>query len=441
MIIFLNLLLILFLLIVLTLGSYVSAVYVERGKLLSREFQENIDAWEELAEPLMGMRRERIALSAEVLTELSFGVLALVFGVLLFAGARRPGVAEVAQAVLTLALVVIIFHRLLPYVFFVRTRGRWVQRLVWFYRLILILVLPVTIALGFLFSVASLAEPQPNQEPDSPTEVEEALDALIEAGEEEGILEESDRELVRSVVEFGDKIVREVMTPRPRVFALPVTLNVAEFKAALKEKPYSRVPVYRKSLDNITGIAFAHDVLQIPDTEAAKTPLASIEHPASFVPETKRVTELLREMQRQKQHMQIVIDEYGSVAGLVTIEDLLEEIVGAISDEHEHEPDDSPQPDGAGGFLVPGSFEVSRIETLWGDDNEVELPETGATTVGGLVAELSGRIPLPGEVVSAGNLRLEVMAATGRRVERVRISLASATAAHELRDAELDADR
>jgi CBS domain containing-hemolysin-like protein len=107
----------------------------------------------------------------------------------------------------------------------------------------------------------------------------------------------------------------------------------------------------------------------------------------------------------------------------VTIEDLLEEIVGAISDEHEHEPDDSPQPDGAGGFLVPGSFEVSRMETLWGEADKVELPETNATTVGGLVAELSGRIPLPGEVVPAGNLRLEVMASTGRRVERVRVGL------------------
>jgi CBS domain containing-hemolysin-like protein len=421
--IWLNLVLILFLLAVLTLGSYVSGVYFERGKLLSREFQENIDAWEELAEPRLGMRRERIALSAEVLTELSFGILALVFGVLLFAGARRPGFGEVAQAVLALVLVVIIFHRLLPYVFFVRTRGRWVAGWVLVYRVLFLLVLPVTIALGFLFSVASLAEPAPAEELDKPTEDDEALDALIEAGEEEGILEESDRELVRSVVEFGDKIVREVMTPRPRIFALPVKMNVAEFKAALKAKPYSRVPVYRGTLDNISGIAFAHDVLQIPDTDAPKTPLASIEHPASFVPETKRVSELLREMQRKKQHMQIVIDEYGSVAGLVTIEDLLEEIVGAISDEHEHEPDDSPQPDGSGGFVVPGSFEVSRIENLWGADNEVELPETNATTVGGLVVELSGRIPLPGEVVPAGDLRLEVLASTGRRVERVRVGL------------------
>ena len=468
MIIFLNLLLILFLLIVLTLGSYVSAVYVERGKLLSREFQENIDAWEELAEPLMGMRRERIALSAEVLTELSFGVLALVFGVLLFAGARRPGVAEVAQAVLTLALVVIIFHRLLPYVFFVRTRGRWVQRLVWFYRLIFILVLPVTIALGFLFSVASLAEPQPNQEPDSPTEVEEALDALIEAGEEEGILEESDRELLRSVVEFGDKVVREVMTPRPEVFAVPETLTLKQFTAEIHERPFSRVPVFRVSLDNITGIAFAHDLLQVTDEDAETITLAQILRPAAFVPETKMVAQLLREMQSEKQHMRIVIDEYGAVAGIVTIEDLLEAIVGNIADEHDQpEADDTPIREPSGAYVVSGTFELSRLRDLFADQfpstsrspdtkspepdadedavsersdkdradkperdtrddpTALRLPERyESTTVGGLVSELAGHIPLPGEVVEEDGLRLEVLASTDRRIDQIRVSLA-----------------
>src|SRR5580698_9875930 len=130
------------------------------------------------------------------------------------------------------------------------------------------------------------------------------------AGEEEGILEEADSELVRSAVEFGDKIVREIMTPRPRIFAVPVTLTVAEFTAQIKAKPYSRVPAYNGTLDDVAGIAFAHDVLQIADTDAHTATLASIVRPASFIPETKPVGELLREMQRQKQHMQIVIDEY-----------------------------------------------------------------------------------------------------------------------------------
>ena len=425
----LNVALIVLLLMVLTLCAYVSGVYVERGKILSREFQENIDAWEQLAEPRLGMRRERVALSAAVMTELSFGCLALVLGVLLFAGVARPGFAEVAQALLLLAMVVIVFHRLLPYVFFVRTRGEWVAGWVPVFRALFWLAMPVTIALGFLFSVASLAEPLPSEEPEKADEDEDALEALIEAGEQEGIFEGSDSELVRSAVEFGDKVVREVMTPRPRVFAVPVSLTVAQFIAELQEKPYSRVPTFKGTLDNVTGIAFAHDVLQILDTDAGNTPLASIQRPAAFVPETKRVSELLREMQRQKQHMQIVIDEYGNVAGLVTIEDLLEEIVGDISDEHEHEPDNSPQPDGAGGFLVPGSFEISQMDTLWPASGDIDLPETNATTVGGLVTDLAGRIPLRGEVVSAGGLRLEVLESTRRSVERVRVSQDSVTLA------------
>jgi putative hemolysin len=420
----LNSILIVLLLGVLTLCSYVSGVYVERGKLLSREFQDNIDAWEELAEPRLKMKRERIALSAEVLTELSFGCLALVFGVLLFAGVRRPGAGEVAQAVLALALVVIIFHRLLPYVFFVRTRGRWVAGWAPVYRVLFWTVWPVTLALGFMYSVASLAEPQEAEQPKKDDDDGEALDALIEAGEEEGIFEEADSELVRSAVEFGDKIVREIMTPRPRIFAVPVTLTVAEFTAQIKAKPYSRVPAYNGTLDDVAGIAFAHDVLQISDTDASTATLASIVRPAAFIPETKPVAELLREMQRQKQHMQIVIDEYGNVAGLVTIEDLLEEIVGDIADEHEHEGETAPASDGSGGYIVAGTFEVAQLDTLWPRSTEIHLPESGATTMAGLVVDVAGRIPMRGEVVSAGDLRIEVLESTDRQVQRVRVSLA-----------------
>ena len=142
---------------------------------------------------------------------------------------------------------------------------------------------------------------------------------------------------MRSAVEFGDKLVREVMTPRPEVFAVPESMTLEQFLELLKEHNFSRVPVYAGSLDNVTGIAFAHDLLQITDEEARTRTVASIQREAVFVPETKRGYELLREMQREKQHMRIVIDEYGGVAGLVTIEDLLEQIVGNIRDEHEIE--------------------------------------------------------------------------------------------------------
>jgi len=324
-----------------TLASYISRVYSEFGKILTREIEENLDAWEELVEPQLGLTREHAAISAAVLQQLALGIIALEFGAVLFDRAphlARPTYAEIAQAVLAMVLVVVLCNQLLPTLLFNRTRGRWATRLVWPIRLLLWLMTPITVFVRFFFSVAALAEEPATAEEESAVDVE----ALLEAGEEEGILEESDRDLVRSAVEFGDKLVREVMTPRPAVFAVPESITLEHFLELLREHVFSRVPVYRGSLDNVTGIAFAHDLLQITDEEARTRTMAGIQRPAEFVPETKRGYELLREMQREKQHMRIVIDEYGGVAGLVTIEDLLEQIVGNIRDEHEEEaPPDS----------------------------------------------------------------------------------------------------
>jgi len=292
-------------------------------------------------------------------------------------------------------------------------------RLIWPVRMLLWMVTPISVFIRFFFSVAALAE-----EPASPEE-ETAVDveALLEAGEEEGILEESDRELVRSAVEFGDKLVREVMTPRPAVFAVPASTTLEHFLELLREHVFSRVPVYSSTLDNVTGIAFAHDLLQIADEDAHTRTVGSIQRPAVFVPETKRGYELLREMQREKQHMRIVIDEYGGVSGLVTIEDLLEQIVGNIRDEHEEDVQkEEPQREPNGVWLVPGSFEVDGLSDLFGEP--IDLGQNyEAATLGGLVSEIEGRIPMAGEVVvlEPSGLRIEIVVSTDRRVERLRI--------------------
>jgi CBS domain containing-hemolysin-like protein len=278
------------------------------------------------------------------------------------------------------------------------------------------LVTPVTIIVRFFFSIAALAEAPSSPEEDAAVDVE----ALIEAGEEEGILEQSDSDLVRSAVEFGDMLVREVMTPRPEVFAVPESTTLEHFLELLRQHNYSRVPVYSGSLDNITGLAFSHDLLQITDVEARTRTVASILRTAAFVPETKRGYELLREMQREKQHMRIVIDEYGGVAGLVTIEDLLEQIVGNIRDEHDEEVD--PQREPSGTWLLPGSFPADQLGDLIGEP--VDLDESWeATTLGGLVSEIQGHIPKAGEVVRLEplGLRVEIVASTGRRIERLRL--------------------
>lgn len=418
--------LIVVLLFVLTLGSYVDRMYSEMGKFLSREFQENIDVWEKVVEPRLGMDPERISLSAAVLTQMALACITLLFGAILFdrgSAMDRPSAAEVGQALLGVVMVVVIFNRLLPFVFFTRTRGVWISKYRVILRVLFYLVMPVTLLLGFLLSIAALAEAPAPSDDESPSE---AVDALIEAGEEEGILEESDRDLVRSAVEFGDKVVREVMTPRPDLFAVPGTMTLEEFLRALNNHLYSRVPVFDDSVDKITGIAFSHDLLQIRDEDARTRTVASIQRPAAFVPETKKVNELLREMQREKQHMRIVIDEYGGVAGVVTIEDLLEEIVGAITDEHEEDDTlDKPLRDADGSWVVPGTLEVGNLAGLFGDAWEKNAGHDAAT-VAGLVSETAGRIPLAGEVVEAEGLRFEVLASTDRRIERLRVGRAPA---------------
>jgi CBS domain containing-hemolysin-like protein len=402
-----------------TLAAYISRVYSEFGKILAREVQENLDAWEELIEPQLGLTREHGALCASVLQQLALGIFALETGAILFDRAPHlgpPTYGEIAQAVLALLLVLIFCNQLLPSLLFNRTRGRWVLRLAWPIRMLLWLMTPITVFMRFFFSVASLAEEPASEEEETAVDVE----ALLEAGEEEGILEESDRDLVRSAVEFGDKLVREVMTPRPAVFAVSGSITLEQFLVELREHNYSRVPVFSGTLDSITGIAFAHDLLQITDEEARTRTVASIQRPAAFVPETKRGYELLREMQREKQHMRIVIDEYGGVSGLVTIEDLLEQIVGNIRDEHEE--DAGPQREPNGVWLVPGDFPVDQLADLFGEP--VELGEEyEATTLGGLVTEIEGRIPLAGEVIllESIGLRIEIVVSTDRRVDRLRV--------------------
>ncbi len=413
-----------------TLACYMDRLYSEMGKFLSRASQDNIDVWEQRVEPRLGYSRDKAALSAAVLAQLSLGCIALVFGALLFDRASawgRPTALEVLQAVFSLVLVVVLASRFLPFVLFTRTRGDWVVRWRWLIRVLFAVILPVTLALSFLLSIAALAE-APATKKSEEEDASEAVDALIEAGEEEGILEESDRELVRSAVEFGDKVVREVMTPRPSIFAVPAETTLEDFLRLLKEHAYSRVPVYVGTLDQVTGIVFSHDLLQVTDEDATRRTVASLERAAAFVPETKRVNELLREMQREKQHMRIVIDEYGGVAGLVTIEDLLEEIVGAITDEHEQESEmNTPLEEERGVWIVPGTLEVEELEKLTGDF-DLREDEYEATTVSGLVSEIAGRIPQAGEVVLARGARFEVLASTDRRIERLRVSAAVAPA-------------
>ncbi len=401
----------------LTLVSYVDMVYTEIGKFLSREFQENIGTFEQVIEPKLSVSRARAALSMAVLTQIITAAIAMMVGYAVFRD-RAWSIYEILQATLSLILIVILFNRFLPFLFFSRTDGEWLTRWVFLLRILIYTALPVTLVLGFLKSVTALTKEHSDEAPETQAE---AVDALIEAGQEEGILHESNRDLIQSVVEFGEKTVREAMKPRPEIVAVPTNTTVEQFIELLKNKPFSRVPVYEGTIHNIVGIVYAQDVLQVPDTEGHfRTVNTLMRRDVYFVPESKLGSDLLREMQENSVRMAIVVDEYGGVAGLVTIEDLVEEIVGEIRDEHEkmeviRETDTS--------YIVPGSMDVDRLGEMFG----IKPEGKESATVAGLVSELAGRIPHRGEVVEEEGLRFEVLDATERRVERVRISLAKPT--------------
>jgi putative hemolysin len=397
----------------LTLVSYVDRLYSEIGKFLSREFQDNIDAFEQNVEPKLKVSRERAALSMAVIAQLTTAAIAMVIGFAVFRD-RAWSVEEILQATLSLILIVIVCNRFLPFVFFSRTKGQWLTPWAFVLRLLIYGVLPVTLVVGFLQSVAALTTEHTEEQPETQSE---AVDALIEAGQEEGILDESNRDLIQSAVEFGEKTVREAMKPRPEIIAVPTNTTVEQFVELLREKQFSRVPVFEGTIHNIKGIVHAQDVLQVPDTEAHTRTLDTLmRKEVYFVPESKLGSDLLREMQKNNIRMAIVVDEYGGVAGLVTIEDLVEEIVGEIRDEHDkadvlRENDHS--------YLVPGNMDVDRLGELFGMRPEGKE----SATVAGLVSELAGRIPQKGEIVEEDGLRFEVLEATERRVKRVRISV------------------
>lgn len=396
------------------LVSYVERIYTEMGKFLSREFQENIEVFELAVEPRLGMGRPRAALSMAVLEQLLTAAVAALIAWRGLTTVPLTG-SVVAETALLIVLLLVVFNQLTPFILFARTRGQWLKRLVWPLRLLIYAALPVTLVIGFVSSVTTLTREHSEPQPETPAE---AVDALIEAGQEEGILEESDRDLIQSVVEFGDKTVREVMTARPDIFAVPAATTVEAFTEMLRIKPYSRVPVYEESIDRVLGIVFAHDVLQVPDVEARTRTVASLmKTDVRFVPETKRVHDLLRQMQKENIRMEIVVDEYGAVAGVVTIEDMVEEIVGEIRDEREKA---DIIREGEHSYVVPGTMDVDRLPELFG----IRPEGREATTVAGLVSEIAGHIPQRGEVIRADGLCFEILDSTDRRVEKLRISLA-----------------
>ena len=243
---------------------------------------------------------------------------------------------------------------------------------------------------------------------------EEDIRSMAEVGHEEGSIEPHERELIHSIFQFGDTVVREVMVPRPDMVAVDVEEPLRVVQDLVLQHGYSRIPVYRDQLDRTEGVVYAKDVLKYLHQGKPDAPLAQVMRPPHFVPESKKVAELLREMQRQKFHMALVTDEYGSVTGLVTLEDVLEELVGEIADEYDtEEPGMEPLADGT--YRVDGAMPIDDLSDKLG----VELPSEEWDTVGGLMLGLLGAIPREGQEVRCEDLVFRAERVQHRRITSV----------------------
>jgi len=313
---------------------------------------------------------------------------------------------------------VVVAMQFLPSLLLARAPGNWIAPIVPLVRAFVFFTWPVLAVLEFFVSVLHLSE----DDQSAPAAEQQAIEDFVDAATEEGIIEQDEARLIEQVVEFGDKRVREVMTPRPDVIAIRVTASLEELRELVVDTKFSRLPVFEKSLDDIVGIVMARDMLEVPDREAAHRTVRELMRPALFVPETKFGSELLKDMQRKNQQMAIVIDEYGLLAGLVTIEDLVEEIVGEIGEE-----DRRPAPDvireAGGSLLVRGSVPVDKVGELFGVKLDAAMQHSSASTIAGLLNSVAGHVPRAGEVFDADGVRFEVLEANQRKVLRVRARL------------------
>ena len=259
--------------------------------------------------------------------------------------------------------------------------------------------------------------------------VEEPRDtpaAAPEAGDEQRMMEGDERRLLQSIVEFGDTLVREVMTPRPDIVAISEDARIADLRALFREQEYSRIPVYKDNLDNILGVVFVKDLIRLDDERDGGDGLHALLRPVTFVPETKRVSDLLKEFQRKQVQFAIVVDEYGGTAGLATLEDLLEEIVGEIRDEYDVEMEPVVE-EGQGTFVFSGKANFAEVR----DRLHVEIEPEGFETVGGYVLTRVGRVPSVGETFELDGLVVEVVEAERRRIHRVKMRRAAPVASVE----------
>ena len=396
--------------------SYLTLIYRELGRMNTGRIHEHLEIFEAEIEARLRINRRSGGRTFRILGHfwLAFLVLETTRGVVYFV----PGTWEsVLEFIVFLSLEVVILMHFVPDMLLYRTTGRWLGPFLPLIRAAMWLVWPVRVFLEGAESLARIAEHEPEQTGEQRTE--EGIEALVEQAEEEGIIEPEQGQLIEQVVEFSDKRVREVMTPRPDIVAISADSTLEELHAKFVETRFARMPVYEKSLDDILGATYAQDLLHIADQDLPRRKVRDFIHPVLFMPETKVGSELLREM-RQKNHlMAIIIDEHGLVAGLATVEDLVEEIVGESGrDAKQPSPDVVREADG--GLVMRGSMGIDAVEDMLGV-HFTEASDATVTTIAGLLSHVSGKVPAPGDKVDLEGYNFEVLEANQRKVLRLRI--------------------
>ena len=402
---------ILFVLIV--LFTAIQTFYLEGMRLRTRELP-SLQYFKTSVEQRLCLRSEEGSVSFSLWKHSCL----VVFGVLVLAQAidgEPLKFPELLEAIASAWLAMLLCAYLIPQLLFRRTSGHWLHALLPFYAASALMVRPLVLGLGFLHSLLDIVKPEPAGE-DSATAAEN-IDALIDAGTEEGLVEEDDRKLIQSVVAFGDKTVREIMTPRPNMVTIQAGQTLQALHELVVNEQYSRIPVWQNSIDEVIGFVHVRDMFEVAESSRQHRTVRELMRTIRFVPETKPVDDLMREMQQEGTQIAIVVDEYGNTAGLVSMEDLVEVILGEIRDEHE--PGSDVTDDGKGGYIVSGNFDLSRISDFLEFRPEEDV---SSTTVGGLVMEWLGRVPKAGEVIERDGLHAEVLASDDMRVEQVRLS-------------------
>jgi CBS domain containing-hemolysin-like protein len=333
--------------------------------------------------------------------------------VLLARGIGLYGPQPLATVLVSVSLFIAIFQVVLPRILVIGDPERVLEALLPSFRPIARVLRPI--ATWTARGVPRRGAPVTNVD-DETNDPGEVARAFIDTAEEEGIIEGEERRLLQSIVDFGDTLVREIMTPRPDIVAIRDDATIGDLLALFREQEYSRFPVYKENLDNIAGFVFVKDLVAMKDRDDAR-PITPLLRPAVVVPESKRVPELLKQFQRQQTQIAIVVDEYGGTAGLVTIEDMLEEIVGEIRDEYDVETEPIVD-EGNGRFLFNGKVDIDEVTQRL----NVQIEREGFETVGGFLITHLGHVPVVGEQVDIDGLHVEVLDVDRRRVSKVRIT-------------------